>query len=81
MKRNSLRIYHGPDDRGRQPATKTVVSTPCIQVPLREILPLLADAHMNQRAWLQDFGADTLTVSRDLYEVMLAYQRYQRPSA
>lgn len=81
MKRDHLRVYHGPDGSGRQRSAGAVAHPPRIEVPLREILPLLADAHMNQRAWVHDFGADPITVSADLYEVLLAYQRYQRPSA
>lgn len=81
MKQNGLRIYHGPDDGDRPPVARAVVPAPSVQMPLGEILPLLADAHLNQRAWIHDFGGDTITVSADLYEVLLAYQRYQRSSA
>jgi hypothetical protein len=30
---------------------------------------------------LADFADDEITVSMDLYEVLLAYQHYRRPSA
>ena len=50
-------------------------------VPLSEALPLLADAFNAQRTWLGDFEDDEITVSADLYEVLLAYQFYRRPSA
>ena len=42
---------------------------------------LLADAVRNQRTWLTDFDDDPVTISTDLYEVILAYQHYRRPSA
>jgi hypothetical protein len=50
-------------------------------MPLREILPLLADAYESQRTWVRDFEDDQVTLSADLYEVLLAYQYYRRPSA
>jgi hypothetical protein len=46
-----------------------------------EVLPILADALLARRAWLQDFEDDEITISSDLYEVMLAYQHFRRPSA
>jgi hypothetical protein len=52
-----------------------------VTVPLVEVLPLLADAVRSERTWLQDFAEDEITVSMDLYEVLLAYQHYRRPSA
>ena len=44
-----------------------------------EIMPLLADAVQSQRTWLRDFADDEVTISMDLYEVILAYQHYRRP--
>jgi hypothetical protein len=35
----------------------------------------------SQRTWLRDFADDEITISTDLYEVLLAYQHYRRPSA
>jgi hypothetical protein len=52
-----------------------------VNVPLGEVLPLLADAVRNERTWLRDFEDDQITISTDLYEVILAYQHYRRPSA
>jgi hypothetical protein len=42
---------------------------------------LLADAVRSERTWLQDFENDEVTISTDLYEVILAYQHFRRPSA
>jgi hypothetical protein len=50
-------------------------------MPLSEILPLLADAFRNDRTWLRDFRDDEVSISTDLYEVVLAYQHCCRPSA
>jgi hypothetical protein len=52
-----------------------------ITVPLGEILPLLADAVASRRTWLSDFEDDQITISADLYEVLLAYQYYRHPAA
>jgi hypothetical protein len=52
-----------------------------VTVPLGEILPMLADAVASNRTWLRDFTGDNVTISSDLYEVILAYQHYRRPSA
>ena len=46
-----------------------------IQVTLGEILPALTDALMSQRAWVHDFEDDKIEVSKDLFEVIQAYQR------
>jgi len=48
---------------------------------LTEVLPLLADAVRSNRTWLRDFADDEVNISMDLYEVLLAYQHYRRPSA
>jgi hypothetical protein len=45
------------------------------------VLPLLADAMASQRTWLQDFENDDITISADLFEVLMAYQYFRRPSA
>jgi hypothetical protein len=79
MAQPQLRVYHGPQtdvsvlSHGRAAETVTV--------PLGEILPLLADAVRSERTWLRDFEDDELTISTDLYEVILAYQHFRRPSA
>ena len=52
-----------------------------VTVPLGEVLPLLADAVRNRRTWLRDFQDDEVTLSADLYEVLLAYLHLYRPSA
>ena len=80
MRTTPLRVYYGPPDDGaavntQNPARETTT------VPLGEIVPLLADAVQSQRTWLRDFEDDDITISMDLYEVILAYQHYRRPSA
>jgi len=51
-----------------------------VNVPLGEVLPLLADAVQSRRTWVKDFEDESITISEDLYEVLLAYQHF-RPSA
>jgi hypothetical protein len=82
MRPNHLRVYYGPQDEStaaKTAETKNVHQK--VTVPLAEVLPLLADAVQSQRTWLQDFEEDEVTISMDLYEVILAYQHYRRPSA
>jgi hypothetical protein len=60
---------------------ETKAAPPAVTVPLGEILPMLADAVRSDRTWLRDFQQEEITISMDLYEVILAYQYYRRPSA
>jgi hypothetical protein len=76
-----LKIYRGPEESTAPRLEKNGAGKACVTVPLSEALPLLADAFNSQRTWLGDFDDDEITVSADLYEVLLAYQFYRRPSA
>ena len=77
-----FRVYYGPEsdsptttcNRGAQPSNT-------VTVPLGEVLPLLADAVNSRRTWLRDFAHDEISISADLYEVILAYQHHLRPGA
>ena len=79
MDRSQLRVYYGPQDEAA--ATLTGDNSSQVTIPLGEILPLLAEAVKSQRTWLRDFHDDEVTISSDLYEVILAYQHFRRPSA
>jgi hypothetical protein len=77
-----LKVYYGPPSESRSPvSTQPKGRKETVSVPLGEILPMLADAVESNRTWLSDFGDDEVTISSDLYEVVLAYQHYRRPSA
>lgn len=78
MARNRLRVYYGPEEvvATEQPGARQMVT-----VPVGEVLPLLMEACRSRRAWLDDFSEDEMTISSDLYEVLLAYQHFHRPSA
>lgn len=82
IKSPHLRVYNGPSEDG---STVTVVGGNApprtVNIRLGEVLPLLADAVRSERTWLRDFEQDEITISTDLYEVILAYQYYRRPSA
>jgi hypothetical protein len=82
MSRSQLRIYTGPAEApAAVKITQTDNTRETVTVPLADVLPLLADAVRSERTWLADFADDEITVSMDLYEVLLAYQHYRRPSA
>jgi hypothetical protein len=81
MVRRNLRVYYGPESEDTVAVADARVEQKTVTVPLGEIFPLLADAVQSQRTWLRDFEDDGVTVSMDLYEVILAYQHYRRPSA
>ena len=57
------------------------ISPDQITVPLCDIFPLLADAVQSKRTWLEDFGDDEISISADLYDVIISYQHFRRPSA
>ncbi|MGD9648739.1 MAG: hypothetical protein AB7U73_23715 [Pirellulales bacterium] len=79
MARSHLRVYYGPELHCQDTSRPAKHQT--IEVSLGEVLPLLADAVQSRRTWLDDFASDEITISTDLYEVLLAYQHCRRPSA
>ena len=80
MARSRLRVYYGPEDVCTS-VDKNAGDAGSVRVPLGEIFPLLADAVNSQRTWLRDFEDEEISISADLYEVILAYQHCRRPSA
>lgn len=78
MARCQLHVYYGPESSS---ATQAHKDENTVQVRLGEVLPMLADAVRSQRTWLSDFEDDEITITSDLYEVILAYQHCRRPSA
>ena len=81
MARSRLRIYHGPEEGSCVTLSENSTGRPVVTMPVGDILPLLADAVRSQRTWLTDFEDDDITISTDLYEVLLAYQHFRRPTA
>jgi hypothetical protein len=80
MNASHLRVYYGPQEENESVG---VADKPrdTVSVPLMDVLPLLADALQSRRTWIRDFNDDEISISMDLYEVLLAYQHYRRPSA
>ncbi len=82
MSPNHLRVYYGPqEEQTNLNVSESQANQEAVTVPLMDVLPLLADAVQSERTWLRDFADDEVTISIDLYEVLLAYQHYRRPSA
>ena len=81
MSANHLRVYYGPQEEPATSASRKARPGTTVTVPLMDVLPLLSDAVQSERTWLRDFANDEVTISIDLYEVLLAYQHYRRPSA
>ena len=82
MPASRLRVYHGPDEAAtRGDATATIPLRETVTLTVGEVLPLLIEAVQNRRQWVGDFFDDEMTISSDLYEVLLAYQHFRRPSA
>ncbi len=75
MRGSHLRVYSGPPTSVMQETAKRETVT----VPLMAVLSLLADAYNSDRTWLGDFEDDDITISMDLYEILLAYQHYCCP--
>lgn len=79
MAATRLRVYHGPEIEPTPTGLSTEPDT--VTLPAGEIIPLLADAYQSRRTWLRDFDDDSVTISSDLYEVLVAYRFFNRPSA
>ena len=76
-----LRIYYGPSEEQTTAVQTSQERVDTVTVSVGDVFPLLADALRNERSWLRDFEDDEITISSDLYEVVLAYQHFRRPSA
>ena len=78
---NQLRIFRGPEEQESQHSVNTAgTARPCLTLALSEVLPALSDAVETGRGWVEDFSDDEITISSDLYEVLMSY-RYFRPVA
>ncbi|HEX3599911.1 MAG TPA: hypothetical protein VHU84_07195 [Lacipirellulaceae bacterium] len=81
MARSNLKIYRGPAEKQSPVRSASTNQPSMVTVELSEVLPLLADAVASRRTWLSDFEDDQITISADLYEVLMAYQYYRHPAA
>ena len=82
MRTSHLRVYHGPSGDGGgtevAPSASRKIRLPCGSWTFCPCWPTPSNS---RRTWLGDFKDDEMTISMDLYEVILAYQHYRRPSA
>jgi hypothetical protein len=74
-----LRLFCGDDAGDSLSSAPSLPDAQTVTVPLADVFPLLAEATRSRRAWLSDFADDQITISQDLYEVIVAYQHYRRP--
>jgi hypothetical protein len=82
MINDRFRIYYGPQiDVSATVLESVEPRKSTVNVPASEVFRILSDALESNRAWLRDFEDDEITISTDLYEVILAYQHLRRPSA
>ena len=79
--RDNFAFIAAPPSNRRPRVTASTTDSNTVTVSLGEVLPLLADAVASQRTWLGDFEDDDITISADLYEVLLAYQYFRSPAA
>ncbi len=68
-----MRVFYGPSTDAPAPPAEERVT-----VPLGDICELLADAYHSGRAWISDFADDEVTISSDLYDVLMAYRFYRK---
>jgi len=57
--------------------------TECIDtvtVRIRDIMQVLQQSATNRLSWVQDFADDPVVITRDLYDVLLTYDRLRRAS-
>ncbi len=84
MSAPSLRL-HELETSSHRTASLPPYSNGCssshVTVSAGDVLPLLADAALTNRAWVEDFADDTMEIPQDLYEVLLAYRRFRQSAA
>ena len=49
-----------------------------VTVRIRDIMPALQQSSANRLGWVIDFADDPVVITRDLYDVLLTYQRLKR---
>jgi hypothetical protein len=86
MSRPDLRVYFGPDDDSSDspdPTQEGFQHPPreLVEVTLEDVVSVLSDAVHTGRVWLQDFGDERVMISRDLFDILRAYQYIRRSAA
>ncbi|MCR9119981.1 MAG: hypothetical protein NXI22_23845 [bacterium] len=57
------------------------VADDMVRLKAGDVITFLAEASRGGDAWLKDFEDDQIALSRDLYDVLMAYRYYHRESA
>ncbi|MCP4175825.1 MAG: hypothetical protein GY758_34200 [Fuerstiella sp.] len=73
--RPRLRLFIGEDEHSGTEVVEREVA-----MELRELTAILADAIIWDRSWVSDLADERVTISADLYEVLMVYNE-MRPSA
>lgn len=84
MSAQSIRLFEmnsSSHSRVAPAADEKYCSASHVRVSTGDVLPLLADAALANRAWIEDFADDTMEIPQDLYEVLLAYRRFRQSAA
>ena len=78
MGKSHLRLHSGFPEAcsAAEPDTRNPVT-----VPLGLVFPILVDCLEADRSWLRDFEDESVAISADLYDIILAHQHFHRPSA
>jgi len=82
MAMRRLRVYTGPETE--QQSASSLLERPAddsVRIALGDVLPLLADAFVSNRTWLNDFRDEEIAISSDLHDVLQAYRHFRRPGA
>jgi len=75
MARRNFQLYYGPADQPSVPAKTHSPDASQVTVPLGEVLAWLVEAANDNRGWLRDFHDDGITISADLYEILITSRR------
>ena len=81
MAHAKLRIYCEPENSQTLDSKQTSNLDHDVKIRLGDVLPMLADALNTNRTWIRDFEDDEITIPSDLYDVLMAYEHFRRPSA
>lgn len=77
-RQSQLRVYYGPEDSRSVALNRVSNGDNRVDVPLQDLLETLGDATRKERAWVEDFHDEQVTISADLYEIIAAYQQMKR---
>ena len=78
MVKPHLRLHSGSL---ASPAVAEPAARNPVTVPLGLVFPILTDCLEADRTWLRDFEDESVTISADLYDIIMAHQHFHRPSA